>query len=39
MYKTGQDDWTAAMRRGDFERAWAVSDVVLAEWRARGEFD
>jgi hypothetical protein len=27
------------MRRGDFERAWAVSDRILAERRARGDFD
>lgn len=27
------------MRRGDFERAWAVSDCILAERLARGDFD
>jgi hypothetical protein len=30
------EDWTAAMRAGDFERAWAISDVSLARLRRRG---
>ncbi|MFL9825750.1 glycosyltransferase family 9 protein [Rhodoplanes sp. SY1] len=31
------DPWTEAMRRGDFAAAWAISDRVLADRRARGE--
>lgn len=31
------DPWTQAMRRGDFTRAWQVSDAVLAQRVASGE--
>jgi ADP-heptose:LPS heptosyltransferase len=31
--------WMAAMRRGDFARAWATSDRVLADRIARNGFD
>jgi hypothetical protein len=32
-------NWMAAMRRGDFTRAWTISDRVLAERIARNDFD
>jgi hypothetical protein len=35
--RLGNDPWTAAMRRGDFAAAWAVSDAVLAARIASGE--
>jgi hypothetical protein len=28
---SGADAWTAAMRRGDFARAWEISDAILRE--------
>jgi hypothetical protein len=31
-----QDDWTTAMRAGDFERAWQLGDRHLAALRERG---
>jgi hypothetical protein len=31
------DEWMAAMRRGDFARAWEISDAVLRERIASGE--
>src|SRR5579884_73278 len=34
-----QDEWTAAMMRGDFARAWAISDRILADRIAHGGFD
>src|SRR5215203_5828143 len=30
------DEWMAAMRRGDFARAWEISDGVLRERKASG---
>lgn len=32
-----RDPWMAAMRRGDFTAAWAISDAVVAEHRGRRE--
>ena len=29
----GMADWTAAMRAGDFEQAWAISDAALVKFR------
>ncbi|RAI45088.1 glycosyltransferase family 9 protein [Rhodoplanes roseus] len=34
---TCDDPWMAAMRRGDFAGAWAVSDAILSERRASAE--
>jgi hypothetical protein len=31
-----EDEWMAAMRRGDLERAWQISDIVLQERIAGG---
>src|SRR5215217_1607145 len=31
------DEWMAAMRRGDFARAWRISDAILNERLASGE--
>jgi hypothetical protein len=35
--RTNADPWMAAMRRGDFSRAWQICDAHLAERRARRE--
>jgi hypothetical protein len=32
---SGDDAWTSAMRRGDFESAWNISDAVLSRRRER----
>lgn len=34
-----EDDWMAAMKRGDFDSAWAASDRILHDRVARGDFD
>lgn len=39
MQDDGEDAWMSAMRRGDFARAWAISDHILARRIARGDFD
>jgi len=35
--RTAMDPWTAAMRRGDFESAWSISDEILRARLASGE--
>ena len=35
----GADEWTAAMKRGDFEAAWAISDRILQRRIARNDFE
>src|SRR4051812_28747520 len=35
----GEGEWTAAMKRGDLEAAWAISDRILQRRIARGDFD
>ncbi len=39
MHTLPKDEWTAAMLRGDFARAWQISDRILAERIARNGFD
>jgi hypothetical protein len=39
MHADEQDPWMAAMRRGNFEQAWAISDRILAHRLATQGFD
>jgi hypothetical protein len=39
MQALPKDAWTTAMLRGDFARAWQISDRILADKIARGAFD
>jgi hypothetical protein len=39
MQALPKDEWTQAMLRGDFARAWEISDRILADKIARRAFD
>jgi hypothetical protein len=39
MQAAPKDAWTRAMLRGDFARAWEISDRILADKIAHGTFD